>query len=498
MFDKSPLSRLHLGPLGTKGLSRLVGKSAVRIFGALLLGAVLVLHRSWPIDARTFGGVAAMSLVAGLFVRFHLRHTSLPLERASVAERAIWATTMIAVLGVQVGHLALDAQSLVRVGFLMTAPLVAQAMLVSGVFGPSIGLVALTLTSLLLGFGGAMSADMTAAAWVAGAIGAHVVNPLKHRGDLTKALGVQIGAQAILAVCLTAVKTDSVWTVMESAVWAGLAAIAALSIFWLGIAVLERMFGIVSDWTLLELCSPEHPLLKDLCLRAPGTHVHSIGVANLAEGAARAIGANPVLSRTMAYFHDVGKLARPGYFSENQISENPHDELSPTLSAKIIVSHVKDGVEMARANKVPQIVLDGIQQHHGTSLVSFFYSRALDQGVSIEDRRLASFFRYDGPKPRSKEAAILHLADQVEAASRTIKRGDDLVEFVRGLVESSRSDGQLDECDLSFRELKTIESSFVASLTALRHERVHYPEQEVPTENDKDLDQEPVRKAPQL
>jgi len=443
------------------------------------MGVVLVLHRSWPVDLRIFGGVAAMSLAAGLFVRFHLRHTSIPLVRASVAERAIWATSILAVVGVQVGHLALDSQTLAKAGFLMTAPLVAQAMLVSGLFGPSVGLVALTITSLLLGFGGAMSADMTAAAWVAGAVGAHVVNPMKQRGDLFRAMGIQMGAQALLAVCLTAVMTDSVLTVLESAVWAGLAAIAALSIFWIGIALLERVFGIVSDWSLLELCSPEHPLLKDLCLRAPGTHVHSIGVANLSESAARCIGANPVLCRTMAYFHDVGKLARPSYFAENQRGDNPHDDLSPTLSAQIIVSHVKDGVEMAKAIRLPQIVIDGIEQHHGTSLVSFFYSRALDRGVATDDDRLAGFFRYAGPKPRTKECAILHLADQVEAVSRAVKRGEDMGEVVHRIVEASRSDGQLDDCDLSFRDLRAIESSFVASLKALRHERVAYPEQEV-------------------
>lgn len=467
----------------------------MRILGALLLGAVLVIHRSWPVDLRVYAGVAAMSLVAGLFVRFHLRHTSIPVSRAAIAERAIWATSMLAVMGAQAGHIALETHSLAKAGFLITAPLVAQGMLVSGIFGPSVGLVALTVTSLLMGFGGAMTADMTAAAWVAGAVGVHVVNPMKHRGDLLRALGIQMAAQTVLAVCLMAVKTDSVITVLESAVWAAIAGVMAVSIFWLGIPLLERLIGVVSDWSLLELCSPEHPLLKDLCLRAPGTHVHSLGVANLAENAARTIGANPVLCRAMASFHDVGKLCRPSYFTENQGADNPHDLLSPTISAQIIVSHVKDGADLARSHRLPQIVIDGIEQHHGTSLVSFFYTRALEQGVATDDGHLAGFFRYDGPKPQTKETAILHLADQVEAVSRTVRKSEDLASTVHRIVESSRADGQIDECDLTFRELRQIEESFVSSLTALRHERVAYPVQEGESNDAPHLDPERVGPA---
>src|SRR5262249_55671188 len=159
--------------------------------------------------------------------------------------------------------------------------------------------------------------------------------------------------------------------------------------------------------SLLELCSPEHPLLMELCLRAPGTHVHSLGVANLAEAAARAIGANPVLCRAMACFHDVGKMTRPRYFAENQAAENPHDDLSPTLSAKVIAAHVKDGLEMAKTNRLPKVLCDGIEQHHGTSLISYFYARAVEQGIAPEGDEAASYFRYPGPKPQSKEAAIL-------------------------------------------------------------------------------------------
>ncbi|MBS1724924.1 MAG: HDIG domain-containing protein [Armatimonadetes bacterium] len=486
MIDHVPdsIRRNKLGDL--PWLAGALSRFSARLVGALLMGGALVLHRTWPVDPRVFAGVAAMSLAAGLFVQFHLKHTERLGTAPRNAERAIWATALLAVAGVQVGHIVLDHQALTKAGFLMIAPVVAQAMLVSGLLGPSIGLVAMTVTSLLLAFGGVLGPDMTAAAWVAAAVGAHVVNPMKQRADLLRAVGIQVVAQAVLAICITAVVSDSVLPVLESALWAGIAAVVAVSIFWLGIALLERAFGIVSDWTLLELCSPEHPLLKELCLRAPGTHVHSLGVANLAEGAARAIGANPVLCRTMACYHDIGKSLRPTYFAENQVGENPHDELSPTLSAQIIASHVKDGVELARAHRLPQTVIDGIQQHHGTSLIAYFYSRAVQSGVADDEGRMEGFFRYEGPKPQHKEAAIIHLADQVEAVGRTVKRGQDLDEVIHKVIESSRADGQLDECDLTFKDLRAIEASFIASLSALRHERVAYPNSEGALEDAQD------------
>jgi len=258
--------------------------------------------------------------------------------------------------------------------------------------------------------------------------------------------------------------------------WAGLAAVVGLSIFWFGVALFERVYGIVSDWTLLELCSPENPLMRDLNLQAPGTYAHSVGVGNLAENAARQIGANAVLCRTMAYYHDIGKLSRPSYFVENQVGENVHDELAPSLSAKVISAHVKDGVEMGKKAGLPKTIIDGIEQHHGTSLITYFYHRALEDGADGDD--LEERFRYAGPKPQSREAAILHLADMVEAASRSIRGKDKLEMAIRGLIDATRADGQLDECDLTFRDLQTVADSFVHSLGALRHERVSYPGQE--------------------
>jgi putative nucleotidyltransferase with HDIG domain len=309
-----------------------------------------------------------------------------------------------------------------------------------------------------------------------GAVGAHSVNPLKQRGDLIRAMTVVGSAQIIIGASASAMSSSTVRPVLESAAWAGFAAIVATSIFWFGVAILEKGFGLTSDWSLLELCSPDHPLLRELTMRAPGTYAHSVMVGNLAENAAREVGANAVLARAMAYFHDIGKMNRPSYFIENQRGDNLHDELPAALSARIISEHVKEGLELARQYRLPRVIRDGIQQHHGTSLIAFFYGKALQTQAPTEE--LESSFRYEGPKPQTREAAILHLADSVEALSRVIPRGssEELEIAIRRVIEERRADGQLDECDLTFRDLRVIERSFLRSLGALRHERVEYPE----------------------
>ncbi|MCW5937133.1 MAG: HDIG domain-containing protein [Fimbriimonadaceae bacterium] len=454
------------------------GILVARVFGAFVMGALLVVHRSWPVDPRVFAASAAMSVAALLFVRYHLQHVNYSPLMADRAERASWVAALLAIVGVQLGGLSLGGGANLPSQYLLIAPLVAMAMLVSGLFGPSVALVALSVTSLLAGFTGALPPDLVSVGWVAGAVGAHVVNPMKRRNDLLRAVWTQGLAQILIAAALQIAKGAPFLYIFQSAGWSGVAAVAAVSIFWLGVVLMEKAFGVVSDWTLLEFCSPETPLLKELVLRAPGTHVHSLGVAHLGENAARRIGANPVLVRAMAYFHDIGKINRPLYFIENQAGENPHDDLSPILSGEIIASHVTDGVKLAQENRLPSVLIDGICQHHGTSLISFFYHRAQRGVDSDEPDELERMFRYPGPKPQTKEAAILLLADQIEARSRTLTRNEDVGAVVHAIVEAARADGQLDECELTFRELREIEESFAKTLQALRHERVVYPGQQ--------------------
>lgn len=475
------MNRLTQRPVfgGTDSLvggRQLLSRIGVRLFGAVVMALLLLSNQVWPVGWQRLTSLIFLSLTAGVMLRYHLIAVRNSTADRKTSERIIWFTSLLAVAGVQMAHLSLASDNFLKAGYLFMAPMVAQAMLVAALLGPSLGIIALTMTLLLLGMSRVLPPEILTATWLSGAVAAHAVNPLRQRSDLLRAMTVQSAGQALIATCMTAVVATSTMTVLEAAAWAAVAGIIATSIFWLGVAILERVFGIVSDWSLLELCSPEHPLIRDLCLRAPGTYAHSVTVGNLAESAARQIGANPLLCRTMAIYHDIGKAIRPQYFAENQHGENIHDHLSPSISAQMIAAHVKEGVELARQYHLPRTVVDAIAQHHGTSLIGYFFHKAKEETAGGEE--LEALFRYDGPKPQSKEVAILHLADRVEAASRTLRRDQSVTELVHRLIEESRADGQLDESDLTFRELGQIESSFVESLTSLRHDRVPYPSAE--------------------
>jgi putative nucleotidyltransferase with HDIG domain len=244
----------------------------------------------------------------------------------------------------------------------------------------------------------------------------------------------------------------------------------------------------------MEIADRNHPLLLKLSLEAPGTWHHSDIVADLAEAAANKIGANGTMCRACAYFHDIGKLVKPNYFSENIVdNDNPHNDLAPTMSALIIIAHVKEGVDLALKYGLNQRIIDVIQQHHGTSLVAYFYNRALQQQrdareggkimnireEDIPDVRGESF-RYNGPKPQFRESGIISLADAVESASRSLEKPtpQKIEQLVNDIVNKRIVEGQLDECDLTLRELKTIADTFRFTLQNMLHTRIKYPKDE--------------------
>src|SRR2546428_982107 len=258
--------------------------------------------------------------------------------------------------------------------------------------------------------------------------------------------------------------------------------------------ILEQLFQITTDISWLEASDLNHPLLRRMTIEAPGTYHHSLVVANLAEAAAEAIGANATLCRVCSYFHDVGKLVKPEYFTENMSFErNPHDDLAPTMSALIIIARVKEGVDLALTHKLNQRNIDIIQEHHGTSLVSYFYQRAVQQQ---EDARVGGkimkireedipevreeSFRYGGPKPQTKESAIVSLADIVESASRSLEKPtpQKIEQLVNELIEERIADRQLDECDLTLGEVKIIADRFRFTLMTMLHSRIAYPRHE--------------------
>jgi putative nucleotidyltransferase with HDIG domain len=245
--------------------------------------------------------------------------------------------------------------------------------------------------------------------------------------------------------------------------------------------LVERCFSIVTDVSLLELADGSHPLQQELIRRAPGTYTHSMTVATLAESAAEAIGANPLLARVGSYFHDIGKMLKPHYFIENQAGENRHDSLEPALSTLVIIGHIKDGLALARQYKLPRPVVDFIQQHHGTTLVEYFYREAvrMQENNGQGAAELEAAFRYPGPKPQNRENGVVMLADAAESSCRTLHEPapNTIRKLVHDLVMKRLLDGQFEESGLTLTELHTIEESLSKSLIALYHARIKYPEE---------------------
>ena len=269
----------------------------------------------------------------------------------------------------------------------------------------------------------------------------------------------------------------------KDAFWAGFCILVSATAMTGLLPLVEKAFGVQTDLSLLELGDASHPLLRRLAQRAPGTYNHSINVASIAEAAADEIGANGLLVRVGAYFHDIGKMFKPEYFIENQSTGiNQHDSLQPAMSTLVIIAHVKDGADLARSHHLPEPIIDFILQHHGTTLVEYFYREAARRSEENPNAETVSDkdFRYPGPKPQTLEAAVMMLADAVESASRTLV--DPTPSRIQGLVNSiaqkKMSDGQFDECGLTFRQLDRIRRSLVKSLTAIYHARVKYPGQQ--------------------
>ncbi|MFA5087430.1 MAG: HDIG domain-containing metalloprotein [Candidatus Omnitrophota bacterium] len=242
--------------------------------------------------------------------------------------------------------------------------------------------------------------------------------------------------------------------------------------------IFESLFGVLTNFSLLELSDFNHPLLKRMVLEAPGTYHHSLIVSNLSEAAADAIGANSLLTRVGAYYHDIGKMEKPEYFTENQlIDSNKHDNIEPSMSRLVILNHVKEGVELAKKYKLNPIIADFITQHHGTSLIFYFYQKALESATDT-DSVAEENFRYPGPKPQTKETAIVMLADSVEGATRSLDEPNPkkIEEVVRKIINNKFIDGQLDECNLTLKEIDRMSTTFTRVLSAMYHSRVKYPE----------------------
>ena len=358
-----------------------------------------------------------------------------------------------------------------QIGFLL--PSAMGTMLVATLFNPN---MAVFFNGIFAIFAGILTGDVqfVLLSLISGMVGAIGIIRLTERSDLYKT-ALYIALINVIAIGAWGILNRTIWDVIWVGMLFGILNGVFSAVLTLGLLpLIESMFGVTTSIKLLELSNPNQPLLKKLMLEAPGTYHHSVMVGNLGEAAAEAVGADGLIVRVGAYYHDIGKIKRPYFFTENQFNgENPHDKISPTLSALIITSHVKDGVEMATEAKLPPMIIDMIAQHHGNSLISYFYQKAkeTDEEVREED------YRYEQPKPQTKEAAILMMADTVEAAvrSKTGATPGQIEGFIRTLIKGKLNDGQFDECDLTFKDLDKIAETFGRVINGMYHKRIEYP-----------------------
>jgi len=362
-------------------------------------------------------------------------------------------------------------------------PLLLFGMTLAVAYSQPLALLLSTAVTLLgvVAVGSDLSEAIVLMATVAGAIIA--LDSVRTRSKL---LIVSFAAAAVAFLTnlgVGALVGDPFLPTLQIALRLSLWSVIAGSLMTCGLPLVERLFQVQTDLSLLELGDPAHPLLQELVRRAPGTYNHSINVASLAEAAAESIGARGLLVRVGAYFHDIGKMLKPGYFVENQSQgDNRHDALVPAMSTLVIIAHVKDGADLGRKEKLPEPIIDFIQQHHGTTLVEYFYRQATDRRENDPNASEVdeSSFRYPGPKPQTKEAGVLMLADAVESASRVLVEPTParIESLVEDLSRKRLLDGQFDECGLTLEEVRKISDSLVKSLTAVYHGRVKYPDQE--------------------
>lgn len=379
---------------------------------------------------------------------------------------------------------------------LLLAPHALAPVMLCMLGGRPLGLYATVYSTLL---GASLMQDAEALRFVAvglsvGFISVFASQSIRKRSRLI-ACGFYAGLSATLYMVLfnlmdEAVGAERQWFMLGAPLLCG---ILTTMIAGALLPALEAIFKVTTDISWLELADLNHPLMKRLSLEAPGTYHHSLMVANLSEAAAESIAANAGMCRVCSYFHDIGKLTKPEYFIENLgTEENPHDDLTARMSALVLIAHVKDGVDLALKHGLNRRIIDVIEQHHGTSLVYFFYRRALEQKNEIlrlveQDKAreddvpevTEDGFRYPGPKPQSKEAAIISLADSIESASRTVGKPTParVEQLVDDIVRNRVLDGQLDECDLTLHQIAQIKDSFVKTLLSMMHSRIRYPKE---------------------
>jgi hypothetical protein len=413
-----------------------------------------------------------------LFVKAYLKRYHTRIFESNKLLVLLSLIVLLSVLGLKLGGTMLGLKlSGAQYGYFAMIWISTAGMLTAVLLSPQIAVLIVALLSTTSGL--TLSNELR---WALGALATslvaiYAVSDIRRHSDLLRALGVLWAANLAVVWLMGTISGDTIHDLLLGSTWAVAGGLSSIGLFWLGTAALEKPFGITTHIRLLELSDTNNPILKRLLMEAPGTYSHSIFVGNIASAVAEVIGADALLVRVASYYHDVGKMKRPYFFVENQHVENAHDHLNPSLSALVIRSHTKDGVELATEYKLPSVIRELINEHHGTSLVRYFYHQAASD-VGNGSEALEQQFRYEGVKPQSKEAAILMLADAVEAASRslskpTLGRIESMVEEV---IAEKLADGQLDESELTFKDVSRIRNSFIRTLTSMLHARIEYPE----------------------
>jgi putative nucleotidyltransferase with HDIG domain len=470
-----------------------------KVFIAILI-FLTALAQLWINHPETFARNSRVLLVFGVC----LLHLVIVKTILATADAQILKTG-ITVAG---GLSGLEKQSLWK----LAIPYAFAPLLLSVLLGKNHGLFAATFVSLwsALVYRGGLTGVVTNAgidpiiivmSLISGFAAVFVTLEVRRRSRLVRA-GIFVGLSTWILALIFGLIGPIIWEAITGTHWniIGWQSVVAvgsgiLTAFVIGgsLPLFESAFRITTNISWLELADLNHPLLKRLVIEAPGTYHHSLVVANLAEAAAESVGANAAMCRVCSYFHDIGKLVKPDYFTENMRRDrNPHDELAPTMSALIIIAHVKEGVDLALKYNLNQEIIDAIQQHHGTSLVFYFYKRALQQQedaraggkiMNIREEDIPEVreesFRYSGPRPQTKEIAILSLADSIESASRSIEKitPQKVDQLVTDIIEKRLLDGQLKECNLTMTELEQIGESFKRTLQSMMHGRVAYPDE---------------------
>lgn len=359
-------------------------------------------------------------------------------------------------------------------------PFAACALVLSLLIGSQVALVASLMSALLVAFISPHGLAMSAFALAGSIVAIYSVQRYHTRNAVTAASSAVAGINALMGVvALLIAKYEWDWSQIAGGIALGLiGAVLTGAVAALAIPIYESAFDILTDLKLLELSNADNPLLRDLAIRTPGTSHHSFMVGLLAEEAAKAIGANALLARTGCLYHDVGKLAAPTMYIENQKGgPNPHDKVSPLDSVRIITGHVRRGIEMAAEADLPSQIIDFIPQHHGTRVLAYFYHKAKAQAEARGETVNIDDFRYPGPKPQTREAVILMLADGSEASVRSLEEHtpENIRGIVKKIVDTVVADGQLDESSVTMRELTMIRESLINTLTNIYHQRISYP-----------------------